>query len=49
MQAQLINGQGYFEDCALIGGLGNNAGSAMQETTCNVTTYEVQPGSACHL
>lgn len=43
-QAVTINGHGNFLDCALIGGLGDVNGSALTDTTCNVTDYTVPPG-----
>ena len=43
-QAVTINGHGNFLDCALIGGLGDVNGTALSETTCNVTDYTVPPG-----
>lgn len=43
-QAVTINGHGNFLDCALIGGLGDVNGTALSDTTCNVTDYTVPPG-----
>lgn len=43
-QATLINGKGFYGDCALIGGLGNVAGVATVEPECNVTTGTVAAG-----
>ena len=45
MQAMLVNGKVYWEDCVLIGGL-NGAGNADYQTTCNVTDYEILPGQS---
>ena len=44
MQALLINGQGYYGDCQAIGGLGDVAGEAPEQTTCNVTDYSIPGG-----
>ena len=43
-QANLINGKGFYGDCALIGGLSNVAGVATVDPTCNVTTGTVAAG-----
>lgn len=43
-QANLINGKGFYGDCALVGGLGNVAGVATVEPVCNVTTGTVAAG-----
>lgn len=43
-QANLINGKGFYGDCALIGGLGNVAGVATVDPTCNVTTGIIAAG-----
>ncbi|KAK9828854.1 hypothetical protein WJX72_002416 [[Myrmecia] bisecta] len=45
-QAILINGKAFYGDCALLGGLGNVAGQAANETTCNVTAATVAPGKS---
>ena len=46
LQALLVNGRGFYGDCALIGGLGDVAGQAKAPTTCNVTAYTVAGGAA---
>lgn len=43
-QANLINGKGFYGDCSLIGGLGNSAGVATKDPSCNVTTSLIAPG-----
>ncbi|KAL3136665.1 hypothetical protein ABBQ38_005906 [Trebouxia sp. C0009 RCD-2024] len=45
-QANLINGKGFYGDCALIGGLGNVAGVATVDPTCNVTTGIIAAGKS---
>ncbi|KAL3145498.1 hypothetical protein ABBQ32_003322 [Trebouxia sp. C0010 RCD-2024] len=45
-QANLINGKGFYGDCALIGGLGNVAGVATVDPTCNVTTGTIASGKS---
>lgn len=44
LQAQLINGQGYYGDCVIPGGLGDVAGSAPYPANCSVTDYFIPSG-----
>lgn len=48
-QAVLLNGKGFYGDCNLIGGLGNVAGVATKDPTCNVTSGLILAGASCLL
>ena len=48
-QAILMNGQGFYGDCSLIGGLAVGAGVAAENPPCDVTTAVVAPGRTSKL